>query len=202
MVMENKRMTVFPGTTTASVSSQIPQTKDAKQSRQQSLTTDSIQDLKTPLRHGRSIPPVLPIKVNPSLPRQNTQSGPFPLIEYSNTAWKKTSPWKKYRATMVEGEDGATILAQTQDQKQEVVIIKQSTCQDETTLRRLTQYGHENLVKLYETYLDRSILFFVYERMEVSLAEMSDTPAGPFEESQIATICVEVIPLHRVPIRR
>ena len=193
MATPERRMTVFPGSSTARVPNKRQNTEEEEKSSQR-LSASKIPKIPDSLvGKQRSQPPApLPVKVKPGSARYRHQSGPFPTLEHSNVAFRKGSPWSYCRAILGEVHDGSVTLAHSKDRRHEIYAIRQQKCADTSSIKRLTRFQHDNLVTLHMTYLDDNSLYFLYEPMDVSLAEIQSTPLGALESSHLAAVCIEV----------
>lgn len=86
-------------------------------------------------------------------------------------------------------------MAHGMENVEQIAIVKRQVCNDREMLKQLTTYHHDNLVALYDTFLDEDSLYFVYESEDVSLAQIQASPIEPLDSTHIATICSEVGPL-------
>jgi hypothetical protein len=108
----------------------------------------------------------------------------------------KGKPWIKYRGYAEEDQAGHTTAAHVNDYTFELVAIKEKKIAKEDRLDSLQQTSHAHLVNIREFYLDNNILFLVYEDMDpnhVSLGDIEGGLSGPLNESEIASICEQVM---------
>lgn len=64
---------------------------------------------------------------------------------------------------------------------------------DSQEIGNLSRCSHKNIISLYGVYFHRKTLFFEYERVDVSLAEIQSIPYGGFAAFQIVTFYKEVV---------
>ena len=104
----------------------------------------------------------------------------------------KGTPWQKYHAIIRDDQAGEVTVAHGQKPEHPIIAVKQQKCQDGDAIKRLCSSSHENIVSLYEAYHEGEAVFFVYECMDVSLAEIQSTSHGNLLSFQIAAVCREV----------
>ncbi len=103
-------------------------------------------------------------------------------------------PWHgdEYQAILKEGQGGGITIAHRQALSHPIIAVKEHACSDSQRIKNLVRFSHKNIVSLHEVYIHNERLYFIYECMDVSLAEIQATPYGEFAAFQIATICKEV----------
>ena len=130
-------------------------------------------------------PPKIPLPVNPepktSSPRKREHS------------LKHESPWGRYWRVWEKDQAGRGVLACENVPTYPVVFIKTREAPDlSKAINHLKKAGHGNVVQLKEFMLADACIFFVYEAMKVSIAQIRGSPYVEFNEADIATVCKEV----------
>ena len=180
-----RRLTQFPGSTQQRKRSR---SEDGREDRR--LSSSKLP--KPPMPQHRDYPR-LRIPINPEALqwKKSRQSGPFPAIPTCRDKFfHRGSPWTKYYA-IYEEDGGKTIIAHKKELGHDVVAVKTTKCPAGNGFTGLKPCIHPNIVALHEIYADRDSLFFVYEQMDVTIAEVQATPVGNFEPYQIAAVCHE-----------
>jgi len=103
-------------------------------------------------------------------------------------------PWhgNEYQAILKESQDGGITIAHRQALIHPIIAVKEHACSDSQGIKNFVRCSHKNIMSLHEVYVHDERLYFIYECMDVSLAEIQATPYGEFAAFQIATICKEV----------
>lgn len=164
MSSTEKRLTTFPGNPVSSKRRHID-----SQSKLLELHTPLLSQIYSP-------PPALPFKINPQ----------------SNSACHHASPWKEYYIILKESQAGEVTIAYRQEPGHQIVAIRELKPAPDDALKNLRPISHTNVVAFQCAYLYDNVLYFVYEYMDVSLAEIQSTPCGKFASFQIAAICKDV----------
>jgi len=73
-----------------------------------------------------------------------------------------------------------------------IVAIRRYARKDEESIKYIIRSSHENIVSLQECFVSTDCLYFVYEYIEISLAEIQATPCGALEAYYTAVICQKV----------
>ena len=188
MATPSRRDTLFPGSSSAQGLGKRRNPNDEDHSSR--LSASQI----PPLPHKRRAPPppALPVKVNPES-QHFTTSSRFPLAKHSvslTPICRNTNPWERYFAIL---EEEQATVAYRKEPKHPIVAIKHQARPSGDTPKKIITLSHENIVTSFEAYLYDGNLYFIYDLMDVSLAEIQSTPYGTFEEYHIATICREVL---------
>ncbi|KAL2811823.1 hypothetical protein BDW59DRAFT_155438 [Aspergillus cavernicola] len=105
-----------------------------------------------------------------------------------------SEPWKLYDKFANLGTSGTTYLALgplKSSTVAELVVVKEQRAADASATKVLTRIHHENVVSLVDAYLFSGKVFFVYERMDISLARLN--ACCDLKEEHIAAICREVL---------
>ena len=194
MATPSRRETLFPGSSTV-LGKRFVRDEDVtnNSSRLSASQVPKVPDFLSNKRH--EAPPALPVKVNPHSQRfaiNGRFSRPNPPLS-RGPVYHRSNPWESYYPILDENQAGRVTIAHKNDPKHPIVVIKQRACAEEARLKKIFRSDHKNVVLLIETYYYNQNLYFVYESMDVSLAEIQSTPYGIFEEFHIATVCKEVI---------
>ena len=114
-----------------------------------------------------------------------------------------SEPWRLYNKFAELGASGTTYLALgplNPVTAAELVVVKEQRAADASATKKLTRIRHENIVSLIDAYLSSGKVFFVYERMDVSLTRLNAYCC--LKEEHIAAICREVIYSHRWQVQQ
>ena len=195
----DRRLTKFPGSsTTASPTTPTVQSKKrAFTEDEQAAQRLSASKLpKIPHLPQRQHPPrmFLPVKTDSQQWHQRSRvSGPYPVFPGVNhdKFLHKASPWDDYYA-ILEEEKGESVLAHSKKERHDIVVIRKTKSPIGDSITGLKRCYHQNLVTLHDVYVDSKCFYFVYEFVDVSLAEIQCTPVGNFASYQIAAVCCEV----------
>lgn len=187
-------MTVFPGNSQQTSLTKRPAPDDAESSGR--LSASKIPKVPDFHRSQRLHPPALPVKATPHS-RLSTQSSRFPKfprepIGQRSIKCQKGTPWQDHFAILEEEQAGTVTIAHRVEHEHGIVAIRKQECSDGTADKTWARCHHDSVVTLHGTYLDGNTLFFVYDFMEVSLAEALLSPVGKLARYQIAAICQEV----------
>jgi hypothetical protein len=81
-----------------------------------------------------------------------------------------------------------------------VGYVKKLSVAGEVPVNRLSETCHQNIVNLREVFITERSIFFVYEKLGISLEEIHNlSPVFQLGEVEVATICREV---RSTPLRR
>ncbi|KAL6716966.1 hypothetical protein ACLMJK_004879 [Lecanora helva] len=188
MAAANKRDTLFPG------SSVLGKRDSSGSPRLSASQLPPIPDF-PPNKRRTPLPAPLPVKINPNS-QSFSSNGRFQRLEPSISLapiCRMSNPWLRYHAILEEAQGDWVTIANAKEPKHPIVVIKRRACPSDDVRQKIIGISHENIVALYEAYLYEGNLYFAYELMDVSLAEMQSTPYGILAEFHIATICKEVI---------
>lgn len=101
------------------------------------------------------------------------------------------SPWEQYQKLQHESTKGKTYLAFEKASPGNIVAIREYMIRaDETPTKHLFRTSHTNLVNLVLLFTEPEKLYFVYERMDITLEQLAS--AVRLKEPQIAFLCKEV----------
>lgn len=189
---QERRVTKFPG---SALSSLITKTLTGLDSTNASELNSSDLPKISEKQHTqlRSRPPALSIKVNTF-----QQANSFLETKNSETKKSKTiicrpdTPWKDYKSVLIENQVESIILAQKSTLSHTMIEIKIRQAEQKKCLKHLESFSHFNIVNLKEAFLADNEMYFVYEWMDVSLADIQCTLSGRLIFYQIATVCKEV----------
>ena len=183
MSSAEKRTTRFPG------DSVLGKRPADDSSIQQRLSASNLSRLSS--FHSRPQPPALiKLKVNPDSQQYSART------RYQRSSkglhWKDGSPWSDYYAVMKEDQAGEVTIAYKNAIHHQIVVIREYRHNSNNEAKKLSNCGHSNIVDLKEVFRTQDVLFFVYEWIDVSIAEVQSAPYGKFASYQIAAICKEV----------
>jgi hypothetical protein len=101
------------------------------------------------------------------------------------------SPREKYQKLQNESAEGKIYLAFEKASPGTIVAIKEYISRaGDTSTKRLCRTSHTNLVNLVLVFTEPEKLYFVYERMDITLEQLAS--AVKLKEPQIAFLCKEV----------
>ena len=195
MSSTDKRTTIFPGANVNSFGKRPAETGPDKPSR---LSASQLPKVPAFLnREQRPHPPApLPVKANPDSqrfsPPSRVSQGRVNSVQGQGFVCHKGTPWQKYHAIIRDDQAGEVTVAHGQKPKHPIIAVKEQKCRDGDAIKRLCSCSHENIISLYEAYHEGEAVFFIYECMDVSLAEIQSTSHGNLLSFQIAAVCREV----------
>jgi hypothetical protein len=176
----SRRETVFP--TSADQGKPLQDiSRDRAQPTQQAKLKRQID--RTPL------PPRLPLSVNPHATQWNPRSAKRLFTSFCING----SPWDQYFPILPDQQAGPVTVVHENCPEFPVYVIKERRLETADKPSRLLKISHPQIVRLHAAYTEKSILFLVYEAMDVSLEQIQRCPYGPFKEFEMATICREII---------
>ena len=73
------------------------------------------------------------------------------------------------------------------------MIIKEVKVSSQAWLSKLSAASHKNIAPLREALYHNSTIYFVYEVLDVSLAQVFATPLGQLKAYEVAAFCCEVL---------
>lgn len=164
MSSAEKRLTKFPGNSVNPKRCQIE-----SHSKCLELHTSSLSQI-------RNRPPALSLKIIPQ-----------PIKTCYNA-----SPWENYYVILKENQAGEVTIAYRQEPGRQIVAVRELKPAPDNALENLRPISHTNVVTFQCAYLNNNMLYFVYDYMDVSLAEIQSTPCGKFASFQIAAICKDL----------
>ena len=142
-------------------------------------------------------PAAIPLQVNPS--SQQYAANPRPRKGRAqqvkqSTFIQKGNPWQenRYLGIIKETQESEVIIAHKQEPEHPIVSVREHECSNEAVIKKIAQCSHENIVHIHEVFVDQNRVFFMYERMDVSIAEVQAGPYGHLQSYQIAAICQKV----------
>lgn len=116
------------------------------------------------------------------------------MLQKPNSFLSHENPWKRYRGVWEKEQAGVGVVAYENVLTFPVVFIKQKhNLSSKEQLESLKEVRHNNIVHLKQVFLSDASIFFVYEAMRMSLAQLRGSPYVSFNEPDIATVCKEVL---------
>jgi hypothetical protein len=97
-----------------------------------------------------------------------------------------------YHEFMVLDQAGLANIGCDDTRECNLVAIKRLIGVRKRLLRRIKPFTSDHVISIKETYFENDDLVIIYERMDVSLRHVTSILQGPFQPSQIATICKQV----------
>ena len=196
---QEKRLTRFPGGNGRdNVLGKRPPSVDRENSRLSASKIPRVPE--NSLQVGRAKPPaLLPLPVNTQSqqfsPQPRAQSSRFPKVNRaieSSPVYERSDPWLDFRKIFTEVQSGEVTVAHSNQAQHQIVAIRKLALTKGCVIAGIKKCLHKNLVKLHRCYLHEENLYFIYDFVEVNLAEIQATPLGDFEAYQIAAVCQEV----------
>ncbi|OCT52719.1 hypothetical protein CLCR_10513 [Cladophialophora carrionii] len=102
------------------------------------------------------------------------------------------SPWQDYVRLLNICRGGQITVAYSSSRSQKLVAISEIPNCSREQLRALRPALHENIVGFTAAYFLDPSIYLVYELMPVSLIGILNTPLGPLQVEEIATVCQSV----------
>ncbi|PGH19275.1 serine/threonine protein kinase [Polytolypa hystricis UAMH7299] len=135
-----------------------------------------------------------PKKRPPKLPLTAKIVDPHSRLKKASPFLLNENPWRRYWGVWEKDQAGTGILAYENVKSFPVVFItEREPPKLKVQLLRLKEISHANIVHLKQAYLSDKSIFFVYESMQASLAQLEGTPYVSFNEADIATVCKELL---------
>lgn len=169
-----RRCTIFPHTPELSSGFSVPQLAPEPEI---STATAKLQKRQKPAR--------LPLPVKRSADHSGEFSKRRPHFIHDGP------PWEKYQKLQHESAKGKTYLAFEKAAPGNIVAIKEHMARaDDMSTQHLCRTSHTNLVNLLLLFTEPDKIYFVYERMDITLEQLASVVK--LKEPQIAFICKEV----------
>ena len=137
----------------------------------------------------QGVGPMLPKKPNTAETQPNKLRKTVFAI---NLPTNSSSPWDRYQPILIENQAGTATLAHGNNPSFPIVAIKCRKCSPEE-LRHVTQCRHENITAFTETYHHDDQIYFIYECVMMSLAEVQSTPCNDFAPYEIAAVSKAIL---------
>lgn len=133
-----------------------------------------------------NLPPRLPLMCRPS---QRNNRELFEPQGFAQTA----DPWSFYTKLVQTNQAGPAFLACHLLSPFPVRVVKEVEFPSATIPQRVVQPSHPNIVNLIEIFIGEKSLHMIYERMEISLAQIPATSWEEIADADVAFVCREVI---------
>lgn len=136
-----------------------------------------------------------PLATDSELPVQRTEdSGQRPhkrptLVKLSKTA---SDPWKLYHKSFKIDQAGSGYVVHRNDESFREGIIKVVKA-PRSELSKIMTDPHTNFVHLHEVFYHDGQIFFFYEMMDVSLAQIFSSPLGRLQLYEVAAFSKEIL---------
>lgn len=115
------------------------------------------------------------------------QGGRIPLQkEVSNL-------WDQYQEIFKMKQVGPGHFVHLKDDMFLEMIVKEVKVHSQTWLSRLSASSHKNIIHLWEALYHNSAIYFVYEVLDVSLAQVFVTSLGQLKAYKVAAFCYEIL---------
>lgn len=106
---------------------------------------------------------------------------------------EESNPWDQYQEIFKMKQAGPARFVHSKDDTFSEMIIKEKTVHSKAWLTKLSAISHKNIVPLREVLYHNSTIYFVYEVLDVSLAQVFATPLGRLEAYEVAAFCHEIL---------
>ncbi len=154
-------------------------------------------------RSTRSVRPDPSIRSElPPDPQQVPNSRISPQKDAPNSISVQGDPWKRYFRILTEENNGPATIAYQQVDDFPIVAIRRHPRSDHDTTKHIVRSSHKNVLNLQECFVSTDYLYFVYEYVDLSLADIQATPYGALEAYHIAVICQKVESFRSSMLRR
>ncbi|EDN11150.1 predicted protein [Histoplasma mississippiense (nom. inval.)] len=139
-----------------------------------------------PRLQKRQKPPPLPVTV-----KRSSNESPGEVKRQETDFCQTGNPWQRYERFTQEGKSRSIYLAFEKSQTASMVAVK--VCHNVTVnpTRSLVRTSHVNLVNLKAAFIDKEIVYLIYERVDLSLNHLHSCVS--LKEAHIAAICKEVL---------
>lgn len=104
-----------------------------------------------------------------------------------------SNPWDRYQEIFKMKQAGPGHFVHSKDDTFSEMIVKEVKVHSQTWLSRLSASSHKNIVHLREALYHNSAIYFVYEVLDVSLAQVFATPLGRLKAYEVAAFCYEIL---------
>ncbi len=196
MSVSERRITHFPGNTSITptpgnstpVLGKRPPDQNPQLSRR--FSTSNLTLPRVPTYHRGQPPAQIRLPVNTN--SQHYAASARIAKAAADLFVKEGSPWSEYYAILTEDQDGKVTIAHDHKIHHRIVAIRQQPVQESQRLKQPIRCAHINLVELTGIFQDESSIYFAYEWIDVSVAEVQSAPCGKFASYHIAAICKEV----------
>ena len=118
--------------------------------------------------------------------------GPFGLDQKLNFL-QNNSPWHTYIRVHSMNQAGAVTQACSKTKDTKLVAVKELHGFKMSDFKSLVKPANEHTVNLQSAFFHDSIIYLVYENMEVCLNQILLTPRGKLPYQEVATICRSVL---------
>jgi hypothetical protein len=107
-------------------------------------------------------------------------------------AEERIPPRTTYHEFMVLDQAGPANIGCDDTKERNLVAIKRFHGAHKRSIGKIEPFTSDHVVSIRETFYDNDDLVVVYERMDVSLRQVTSILQGPFKQSHIAVICKQV----------
>ena len=182
----DKRVTRFPGSSSPNLGKR---TTDQSGNQQTRTPASHIPRLSSSEDSRPQPPALLRLNVNP----HSSQFSISKRFKEEQRPFSKTGlPWPDYHAVLSEDQAGKVIIAYENKIQHQVVVVREHSSSMTLKADRMKNCAHPNIIDIKGAFHDHTSIFFVYEWIDVSVAEVQAAPCGKFASYQIAAVCKEV----------
>lgn len=104
-----------------------------------------------------------------------------------------SNPWDQYQEIFKMKQAGPGHFVHSKDNTFLEMIVKEVKVHSQSWLSRLSASSHKNIVHLREALYHNSTIYFVYEVLDVSLAQVFATPLDRLRAYEVAAFCYEIL---------
>jgi hypothetical protein len=166
----DKRITVFPG--------------DGE--------TSHLAKTRRPLKAYLKTPSV-PASVPSQRAREIEASAKGRPVAASQPLSKSTAGAKINYSTFMEiDQAGFAVMAYDNTKECNIIAIKRLRVTNWRTIRQIQPFTSDHVVSIKQSYMNDSEMVIIYEKMDISLRDMTAVLSEPLKDCHIATICKEV----------
>ncbi|OQE19997.1 hypothetical protein PENSTE_c014G08601 [Penicillium steckii] len=130
---------------------------------------------------------------------KKSQTTPIPRSIFAK---EYKSPWEHYQKTFKLNQAGHGLVVHGKNATFAEGVMKEIKSIGKEELEKIKSYSHENLVQMQRVFYDEGAVFLLYEIMDVTLAQISNSPLGRLQSYEVAAFSQEVLAgidyIHRV----
>lgn len=103
------------------------------------------------------------------------------------------SPWQDYQKSFKLNQAGYGLVVHAKNATFAEGILKEIRGHGKEKLSSVTSYSHKNLVRLQRAFHDDGAVYFLYEMMDVTLAQIFSSPLGRLQLYEVAAFSQEIL---------
>ncbi|KAF3394007.1 hypothetical protein F1880_005511 [Penicillium rolfsii] len=121
---------------------------------------------------------------------QKRQATPEVFTPFSKEV---ASPWRDYQKSFKLNQAGNCLVVHAKNATFEEGILKEIRSYGKEKMSNVISYSHKNLVKLRRAFYDDEAIFLLYEMMDVTLAQIFNSPLGRLQLYEVAAFSQEIL---------